>query len=301
MVLEAIKGKEAMLSRHEKRRYVGNEKIWVGTYANLHNLSHWHIDNEIIFCKKGNAKVSVNGEMRYVKQGQAVFCQSGTLHYINGEKDSLIDIFMFDNYLVENITSHYALADPLLKQDYGLNGYFDTIQAELVNRDGFYESKTNAIIIYLVSDIFRREQTKAFSKSEGKTLSGYKELLNYIDQNYEFVTFTDAADFMSLSETYFSKLFKNMCGMTFSQYLNVVRIEKAVELLSSDNSYSITEIASMCGYSSIRHFNRSFLEITGYSPSTLPKDYQLDFKQFKTVTDSFNPTLDESKLITPYQ
>lgn len=287
-----------MLSRHEKRNYSGNEKIWVGTYANLHNLSHWHMDNEIIFVKKGNAKVSVNGEMRYVEQGQTVFCQSGTLHYINGEKDSLIDIFLFDNFLVEDITSHYVLCDPVLQHNHHLNYYFNLIKTELSNRESFYESRTNALIIYLVSDIFRSERTEKLHKSEGKTISGYKDLLNYIDKSYEYLTFNDAAKYMGLSETYFSKLFKNLCGMTFSQYLNVVRIEKAIELLSLDNSYSMTEIASLCGYSSIRHFNRSFLLITGYSPSTLPADYQFDFKQFKTVNDSFNPTLDESKLIT---
>lgn len=287
-----------MLSRHEKRNYVGNEKIWVGTYENLHNLSHWHIDNEIIFVKKGNAKVSLNGETRYVQQGQAVFCQSGTLHYINGERDSLIDIFLFDNFLVEDITSHYILADPVLQQNYHLTYFFDLIKTELANRESFYESRTNALIIYLVSDIFRRERTEKISSTEGKTISGYKELLNHIEQSYEYLTFKDAANYMGLSETYFSKLFKNLSGMTFSQYLNVVRIEKAAELLSSDRPYSITEIASMCGYSSIRHFNRCFLLITGYAPSALPADYQLNLKQFKTVTDSFNPTLGESKLIT---
>lgn len=287
-----------MLSRHEKRNYVGNEKIWVGTYANLHNLSHWHIDNEIIYIKSGNAKVSLNGEMRSLEQGQVVFCQSGTLHYINGEKDSLIDIFLFDNALVESITSHYTLADPILKEDYNLSFFFNLIKTELSKKESFYESRTNALIIYLVSDIFRRERTEKLNKSEGKTIAGYKDLLNYIDQRYEYLTFVDAAKYMGLSETYFSKLFKNLCGMTFSQYLNVVRIEKAIELLSTENSYSITEIASICGYSSIRHFNRCFLQITGYAPTALPFDYQLDFKQFKTATDSFNPTLDESKLIT---
>lgn len=287
-----------MLSRHEKRNYVGNEKIWVGTYENLHNLSHWHMDNEIIFVKKGNANVSVNGEMLYIKQGEAVFCQSGTLHYINGEKDSHIDIFLFDNMLAESITSQYCLVNPVLQQNYGFSYFFDLIKNELANKSAFYENITNSIIIYLVADIFRREQTQKINKSEGKTIASYKELLNYIDKSYEYLTFQDAAEYMGLSETYFSKLFKNLCGMTFSQYLNVVRIEKAVELLSSETSYSITEIASICGYSSIRHFNRSFLQITGYAPTSLPFDYQLDFKQFKTVTDSFNPTLDESKLIT---
>lgn len=287
-----------MLSRHEKRNYDGKEKVWVGRYENLHNLSHWHMDNEIICVTKGKAHISINGETRLLEQGDAAFCQSGTLHYINGDKDSLIDIFLFDNSLVEDITSQNALTNPILKRDYYLNDYFVSIKNELANREKFYESRTNALMIYLLSDIFRCESTEKIKKSEAKIISGYKELLNYIDLNYEYLTFKDASKYMGLSETYFSRLFKNLCGMTFSQYLNVVRIEKAVEFLNSETPYSITEIASKCGYSSIRHFNRSFLQITGYSPSTLPNNYQLDFKQFKTVTESFNPTLKESKLIT---
>lgn len=289
-----------MLSQYEKRNYGGNKKIWAGTYANLHNLSHWHLDNEIIYANKGNAKVSLNGEMYYVEQGQAVFCQSGTLHYINAEKDSLIDIFLFDNFLVEDITSRYYLPHPILKEKYDLGAYFDLIRKELANKESFYENKANAIMIYLIADIFRREYTEKINKSLSKTISSYKDLLNYIEQNYEFLTFEDAATYMGLSETYFSKLFKNLCGMTFSQYLNIVRVEKAIDFISADNAYSMTEIASMCGYSSIRHFNRMFLQITGFSPRALPSNYHLDSKQFKTVTDSFNPTLDESRLITSY-
>lgn len=117
-----------MLSRHEKRYYSGNEKIWVGTYENLHNLSHWHLDNEIIFVKKGSAKVSLNGETRLVAEGHAVFCQSGTLHYISGEKDSLLDIFLFDNSLVEDITSRFSLANPWLSQSYNLPFLFQPYQ-----------------------------------------------------------------------------------------------------------------------------------------------------------------------------
>lgn len=286
-----------MLSQLEHRNYNGDEKIWVGTYHNLHNMSHWHTDNEIIFIRKGGADIFLNGEICHIREGRAVFCQSGTLHYINSETDGLIDIFLFDNSLANEITSQYALVDPVLKEKYDFEKYFEILRDALTHRERFYESKTNALITYLITDIFCREQIQKISKDEKRTVSNLMGLLNYIDKSYEFLTFSEAADYVGLSETYFSKLFKRIYGMTFSQYLNIVRIEKAIELITADFSCPITKIASECGYSSIRHFNRMFSELTGYSPTTLPADYHLDVKQFKTESESFNPTLNESKLI----
>lgn len=286
-----------MLSQLEHRNYNGNEKIWVGTYHNLHNISHWHTDNEIIFVIEGGADVYLNGEIYHIGEEQAIFCQSGTIHYINSDKDSVIDIFLFDNSLGNEVTSRYKLVDPVLKTKFDLKKYFNLIRTELTNREQFYEIKTNSIITYLIADIFCREQCAVIEKNAQHTVSNLMGLLNYIDKSYEYLTFSEAASYVGLSEPYFSKLFKHIYGMTFSEYLNVVRIEKAIELLTSDATMPITKVASECGYSSIRHFNRMFLQITGYSPTALPADYHLDVKQFKTETESFNPTLKESRLL----
>ena len=62
--------------------------------------------------------------------------------------------------------------------------------------------------------------------------------------------------------------------MTFSQYLNAVRLEHAIELLKNNTEHlAITEIAAKCGFDTIRHFNRVFKDITGMSPRQMPSDY----------------------------
>ncbi|MDD3122353.1 MAG: AraC family transcriptional regulator [Candidatus Izemoplasmatales bacterium] len=285
-----------MLVQYEKRNYSGKEKIWVGAYANLHNLSHWHIDNEIIYAHIGSAIVSINGELYSLEQGESIFCQSGSLHYIKGSENSLLYIFLFDNKPTEEITSAFCLKSPLLQHHYDLDKYFELIKDELKKQSMFYELRTNSLIMYLVSDIFRHEEVVQ-SVVKNKTILNYKDLLNRIDEAFEYITFSDAANFMGLSDTYFSKLFKNICGMTFSQYLNIVRIEKAIGFLNSEERIPISEIAVKCGYYSIRHFNRMFLQETGYSPKQLPAQFRLDVKPIKTVKDAFDPTLEESRLV----
>lgn len=285
-----------MLVKYEKRIYSGNEKIWVGAYVNLHNLSHWHIDNEIIYVHSGDATVSIDGELYYLKQTDSVFCQSGSVHYIKGSENSMIYIFLFDNSLINHITDQYALKNPILKHEYHLAENFETLKNILKNRHRFYEFKMNTIITSLMSEIFMQEAVM-MKTTKIKTISNYKRLLNMIDQQFDHITFQDAANFMAFSKAYFSKWFKNICGMTFSRYLNIVKIEKAIGLINNGEDMSITEIASKCGYASIRHFNRMFLLETSYSPKQLPANFRLNIKPIKTVKDAFDPTLEQSRLV----
>lgn len=49
-----------MIAKLEKRYYAGNERVWVGEYKNLHNISHWHMEHELILCKTGTAHITLN-------------------------------------------------------------------------------------------------------------------------------------------------------------------------------------------------------------------------------------------------
>ena len=104
---------------------------------------------------------------------------------------------------------------------------------------------------------------------------------------------------MGLSEPYFSRFFRKISGMTFSKYLNTVRLEHAIRMLQEHpRRLSVTEIASRCGFETIRHFNRVFRDITGMSPRELPANYVPDFKPIRRIEDAFNPTLQSSELLT---
>ena len=61
----------------------------------------------------------------------------------------------------------------------------------------------------------------------------YQRLLNEIDKNYQEINFSLAAKYMGYSEAYFSRVFFALSGITFTEYLNTVRIEKAVELIKT--------------------------------------------------------------------
>jgi AraC-like DNA-binding protein/ligand-binding sensor protein len=72
---------------------------------------------------------------------------------------------------------------------------------------------------------------------------------------------------VNTSTFYFCKLFKRATGLTFTDYLARVRIEKAKTLLI-DRNRRISEVAYDVGFQSLTHFNRIFRKLVGASPSS---------------------------------
>jgi AraC-like DNA-binding protein/ligand-binding sensor protein len=75
------------------------------------------------------------------------------------------------------------------------------------------------------------------------------------------------AQAMHVSTFYFCKMFKKATGLTFTDYLSRVRVEKAKTLLLNPH-LRISEIAYDVGFQSLTHFNRMFRKIVGESPTT---------------------------------
>lgn len=90
--------------------------------------------------------------------------------------------------------------------------------------------------------------------------------LSYIDKQFTNpdISLQSAAASVYLSPAYFSRIFTEVTGITFSNYLTNKRIEKAVELLGQQ--VKLEDIAAQVGYSSVKYFCRRFKSCTGLSP-----------------------------------
>ena len=286
-----------MLAKFEKRAYAGNEHVWVGKYRNLHNISHWHMEHELIACREGSAQVMLDDTMFNITQQQCIFCHSGRVHYISASPDSLLLVCLFDEKMYDPITSPFALENPVFEDRYGILPKLSEIRHELQNQPIFFECRTEAMIGEILVDVFRGESLRKAQWQFSDVITRYKQLLNHIDLEYEHITYQNAVQFMNMSDAYFSRYFKRQAGMTFSQYLNVVRIEKAVQLLDSAPTMKITDVMLRCGFNTIRSFNRVFREVTGFTPTTLPPGYVLNTRSVPTIQGSFDPTLSDAELL----
>ena len=289
-----------MLANFEKRENPDKSSVWAGSYQNLHNLPHWHLECELIYVQTGEVTVSHNNTAYHLQKEDCIFINSGEIHYIKGSEDSITDILMFDNALLGNISpKHFQLLYPRLRQHYPVMEYFHAIRDELKKKKEFYDVKVFCLMTDFIIDIFRHEPLcEQKQLKDSSSIENYKNLLSEIEEKCSYITFEDACSFMGLTKPYFSRFFKNISGMTFSQYLNIIRLEKAIHMLNHNTeNLSITQIASACGFDTIRHFNRVFKDFTGLSPRQLPENYVLSSHSVRSMKKNFNPTLPCSVLV----
>lgn len=89
----------------------------------------------------------------------------------------------------------------------------------------------------------------------------------YIRKRFEQpISLDQAAQAVNTSTRHFCKVFKTATGITFTDYLARLRVEKAKHLLQNPH-LRVSEIAFETGFESISQFNRSFKRIVGKSPS----------------------------------
>jgi AraC-like DNA-binding protein len=80
------------------------------------------------------------------------------------------------------------------------------------------------------------------------------------------LSLTQVAKEVNMSAFYFCKMFKKSTGLTFTDYLARVRVEKVKNLLLNPNR-RVSEAAYEAGFQSLSQFNRVFRRIAGESPS----------------------------------
>lgn len=91
--------------------------------------------------------------------------------------------------------------------------------------------------------------------------------LYYIENNFDRkLTLSSLAKQVHLSDAYFSRLFSAQLGMSFTEYLNNVRI-RHVQAMLTQTDKSIMEIALACGYCHGDYLSAQFKQKTGMTPS----------------------------------
>lgn len=113
------------------------------------------------------------------------------------------------------------------------------------------------------------EKTMGIKFSDSPLITKIK---SYVDENYtDFnMNIASIAFDMELTPKYMSKLFKDETGDGLLNYINIIRINHAKDLLK-DSNINVDEIAFLVGFSNSRSFRRNFHKLTGVTPSEYRK------------------------------
>lgn len=148
-----------------------------------------------------------------------------------------------------------------------LDPFEEIIQAEVERYDREYRDHPDGIALMVHHIMQKISRSLGFEPS---TIEGRMEVIKgYIDSNYADpnLSANDLSEKFDLSISYLSRTFKRVTGHRLNDYIHIVRIRRAQELLRGTN-IPINEIASMVGFSSSSAFIRSYRTIEGITPGS---------------------------------
>lgn len=131
-----------------------------------------------------------------------------------------------------------------------------------------YESTEFSVMINIIKNV-ALELSNNNSNVEKKSLSKIvQQTKETIKSNYNnSITLVTLAEQVLVSPSYLSRIFKKVEGITLNEYINKIRINKAIYLLRNTKLKSY-QVAESVGIQDPHYFSRIFKKITGVNPSS---------------------------------
>ena len=102
-----------------------------------------------------------------------------------------------------------------------------------------------------------------------------RDCINYIDFHYmEPLSLESLAQRLSVNKNYLSGRFHREVGKTVTDYINSIRVQRSLELLSN-TTLQMQAVAEQCGFSDANYFTRTFRKFHGITPNNYRKSVQL--------------------------
>ena len=260
-------------------------------------LPHWHSEVELLYMLAGTIGVSVNQRRHVVGSGSLVILDSRDVHAFERESRRAVAIIMvFKPEIIGNRDAWPLSGRPseqiITRIDHQAfsrraEALAVSLLAEMKEKKPGYGSVAIGYVQQLCGLIEREtirpreaEATvpgEAQAKKPGTRASEVRPVdgvlarmqpaIDYIHEKANYaIMLEDVAKVVSLSPCYFSRFFKKAVGVSFSGFVNEVRIERA-ERLMAHTTKTLADIALECGFDNLRTFNRAFLALRGRTPS----------------------------------
>lgn len=270
---------------HEKNIYTENYpfRMELNTADNFDWPLHWHHAAELVYPAKNDYMAIVNSQEYAMCEKDILFIAGGDTHSFHTRNNkgnrffiqfeiSTLDVFGQAHQLTPFLSMTKFISakeDPLLHTSLEKN--IIALIYEYQHRALGYTLYLNARIFDILVLLSRSvcNNVDAQLSSNNKRFHILEKLnlaFQYIEEQYQNdISLKDVSSAAGFSEYHFSRIFKEMTGNHFLNYLNERRIKKAIKLLTIHNM-SITEIALSSGFNSIATFNRTFKKLKGCTP-----------------------------------
>jgi len=232
-------------------------------------LRHWHQALEINYVVNGQAKYTISGQKLCIESGEFVIINSNEVHSGQGiitADNNLALTFQFPyDFMKQEIPNfdEYWFMLPTDKFSAVVDGQF---KHELYQY--YLDSVTKPNLLLLKSDLYRilYDLVRYFGVAKNKinnlpnlpTLKKLSEVVSYIgEHSAEKLTLPILAEQSHLSIGYLSRSFSRQMDVSVMEYVNLVRVKRAFEMLTNTDK-TIETISDLTGFANPKSFRKIF-------------------------------------------
>lgn len=261
--------------------------------------THWHEEAELTLVTSGRCLYQIDLVDYEVKEGDILFVSPLLLHSVSlsQSEEMVSETYVFHlNFLGGNsadicstrylipIMNHEISLPCLITPDHpayaSIRKIFNQI-ASLYNEEmPGYELALKSMFLQVVFLLmqYSEKQKQQTLPEEGTPSDKLKNVLDYIELHYaQPLAVEKLADVCCFSEYHFMRFFKKHMNMTCVEYVNNVRLEKAVELFEQGNT-SILDVSLSVGFHNLSYFHRAFKKKYGMTPRSFIKELKSELK-----------------------
>lgn len=247
----------------------------------VHTYHHWHEDIEIVFVCQGLLSLDIHGENRLLQQGEIAIINAEEIHSVNSGRDEpgsgVLMLQISPRFLrglhIDSKAAEFRQPDDSSPYVDKIRGLLLAIIDEMQHSRPSYKVAVYGYcsnIIALLCRHYRLPQEEGNQKSRRgneRNLLRLKRIFSYIREHYqENPSVADVAASEFISPYHLSHFFSKAAGMTYTQYLNSVKVDMVLQdLIETEDS--VTDIMLRHGFSNTKTFHRIFKQRLGCSPT----------------------------------
>lgn len=256
------------------------------------DLANWHFhpELELVYVNGGSGKRHIGKHMSYFNSGELILMGAHLPHYgftdrhsgnksetvIQFKQDFLGELF-FD---IPEMTLIKGLFE-LSKKGLSFHGNTKETVGAKIEALAWEDQFGRLIGLLSILKDLADSQDYTVLNADGVALAvdtkendRMNKIYDHIRSNFkEHISLDEIAGEISMTVPAFCRYFKKISRKTFTKFVNEFRVVHASKLLA-ETSMSITEVSFESGFNNFSHFNKSFKEFTGKSPSLYRKGFK---------------------------
>ena len=251
---------------------------------NRQTSRHIHPQVEIAICTKGECIYYVDRKQYFLKAGDCIFLNAHVEHsteFLPPEASIDIVYFRLEDFESKRMLRTMPAAWSILKMSdsriaffsqHIIYDYISEIVEEYRKAEPYYELFVKANIFKILGVMYKENKLNSPNTDiDEAKFEKLKILFDYLDENFnQNISLETVSNLLGFNKTYFSRMFKSLTGHNFSEHLTQIRLNKAIQLLST-HELNIAEISDSIGFSSPTYFNEVFKKHYQCTPAEFRK------------------------------